>query len=64
MVKEQYIDIDPLPGMYKPWWFRYSESMRRQLDQFISFVHAPSLKERIRGIPGALALLWHRNRVP
>ncbi len=64
MVKEQYIDIDPLPSQYKPWWFRYSESMSEQLSQFIAFLHGRRVAERLRAIPAALSLLWHRNRLP
>ncbi|MDQ7064107.1 MAG: aldehyde dehydrogenase family protein [candidate division KSB1 bacterium] len=64
MVREQYIDIDPLPSQYKPWWFRYSPSMREQMSQFIAFIHGTNVIDRLRAIPASLALLWHRNRLP
>ena len=63
MVKDQHIDIDPMPWQYKPWWFRYSEFSRDRMDRFITFLHGLSFGERLRAIPASLALLWHRNRL-
>ncbi|MFQ5631575.1 MAG: aldehyde dehydrogenase family protein, partial [bacterium] len=63
MLREQYIDTDPLPSQYKPWWFGYSKDMLEKMDKFVSFVHAKSLLKRLAAIPASLAVLWHRNKL-
>lgn len=63
MVKSQYIDVDPLPGMYKPWWFPYSSELRAKLDKFASMVNGRSLRKKITAIPAVLSLLRRRHRL-
>lgn len=63
MVQEQYIDIDPLPGMYKPWWYRYSADTYARIDRFVTFLHGQSLWQKIASIPGVVSLLFHRDRL-
>lgn len=63
MVREQYIDIDPLATQYKPWWFGYSPDMLNKLDRFATYLHAKSLLKKLASIPASIAILWHRNRL-
>lgn len=63
MVKEQYIDVDPLGWQYKPWWFGYARSLQRKASKFIQFAHGRSWRERLAAAPGSLTMLWHRRKL-
>jgi acyl-CoA reductase-like NAD-dependent aldehyde dehydrogenase len=63
MVRLKYVDSDAITAFRKPWWFGYTPRQRKNLDRFVSFLHAPTWRERLAAIPGALALLFDKERI-
>lgn len=63
MVRIKYIDSDAITYFRKPWWFGYSPRQARNLDRFVSLVHAPTWRQKLAAIPGALALLFDKERI-
>ncbi|HET8771638.1 MAG TPA: aldehyde dehydrogenase family protein [Gemmatimonadaceae bacterium] len=53
---------DRFVGWRQPWWFRYGDRHLAHLEAFGQFAHAPSLMARLRGLPGIIGMLLHRNR--
>jgi acyl-CoA reductase-like NAD-dependent aldehyde dehydrogenase len=37
MVRTKYIDVDRLPRVQKPWWYRYGVELERAADAFLQF---------------------------
>lgn len=63
MVRIKYIDSDNLTFFRKPWWFGYSPKQARNLDRFVSLLHAPTWRRKLAAIPGALALMLDKERL-
>lgn len=63
MVRGKYIDSDAITAFRKPWWFRYTPNQAKNLDRFLSFLHAPTLRQKLAAIPGVLALLFDKERI-
>lgn len=61
LVRVKYVDVDPLPGRRKPWWFGYDGALARDLDAFLRLLHAPGWAARLGGIPGTVRSLLHRK---
>jgi betaine-aldehyde dehydrogenase len=59
----RFIGSDLLDRIRKPWWFRYDEGSLASRDAFMRFAFAPSLWERLRGLPGTLRLLFSRKLI-
>jgi succinate-semialdehyde dehydrogenase/glutarate-semialdehyde dehydrogenase len=57
----RYIGSDLLDRIRKPWWFPYDEGSLSSRDAFMRFAYAPSLWERLLGLPGTLRLLFKRG---
>jgi succinate-semialdehyde dehydrogenase/glutarate-semialdehyde dehydrogenase len=63
MVRIKYVDSDAMTAFRKPWWFRYTPKQAKNLESFVGFLHAPTWRERLAAIPGALALLFDKERI-
>ena len=63
MVRGKYVDSDAITVFRKPWWFRYTPNQAKNLDRFLSFLHAPTWRQRLAAIPGVLALLFDKERI-
>jgi len=50
MVHLKYVDIDRLPGMEKPWWYRYGAELEKAADGFLHFEFSSGLATRVRNI--------------
>ncbi len=48
---------DRIATLHQPWWFRYGAAHYRGIEDYGRFAHAPSLVERLRGLPGVIRLL-------
>jgi succinate-semialdehyde dehydrogenase/glutarate-semialdehyde dehydrogenase len=60
--RPRFVGTDLLDGIRKPWWFGYNAASTQDRDAFLRFAFAPSWRERLGGVRGALRLL--RNRRP
>jgi hypothetical protein len=58
MVSVKYVDVDRLPGMSKPWWFRYGPELQNAADAFLEFEFSGSLASRIRTARAALKTMF------
>jgi acyl-CoA reductase-like NAD-dependent aldehyde dehydrogenase len=58
MVHIKHVDVDRLPGMEKPWWYRYGAELERAADSFMKFEFGGSLNSRIRHARGALKSMF------
>ncbi|MGB9435353.1 MAG: aldehyde dehydrogenase family protein [Candidatus Acidiferrum sp.] len=61
MVHLKYLDVDRLPGMEKPWWYRYGPDLEKAADAFLRFEFGGGLAERLRHARGAMKTMF-RNR--
>lgn len=61
--RPRYVGSDLLDWIRKPWWFGYHEASYGHRDAFLRFAFAPSLWQRLRAAPRALALLFNRRAV-
>ena len=57
MVHVKYLDVDRLPWIEKPWWYRYGAEVERAADAFLSFEFAGGLAARLRHARGAMKTL-------
>jgi len=48
MVHVKYIDVDHLPWIEKPWWYRYGADVERAADAFLEFSFAEGIVRRLR----------------
>jgi len=44
----KYVDVDRLPRMEKPWWYRYGGDLERAADAFLSFEFGGGIFARLR----------------
>src|SRR5580658_4457712 len=58
MVQQKYIDVDRLPGMQKPWWYRYGADLERSADAFLKFEFGGGLAAKLRNMRGALKTMF------
>jgi acyl-CoA reductase-like NAD-dependent aldehyde dehydrogenase len=63
MVHLKYIDVDGLPSMKKPWWYRYDSELERAADGFLHFAFASGLVSRIRHIRRAMQSVFREHGV-
>jgi acyl-CoA reductase-like NAD-dependent aldehyde dehydrogenase len=54
MVHLKYLDVDRLPGMEKPWWYRYGAELEKAADSFLRFEFGGGWAARLRHVRGAL----------
>jgi acyl-CoA reductase-like NAD-dependent aldehyde dehydrogenase len=63
-VQVKYIDVDRLPGVAKPWWFGYGESLANAADRYVEFSFAPSGSRKLQALLGkdnALRTIFRRK---
>jgi succinate-semialdehyde dehydrogenase/glutarate-semialdehyde dehydrogenase len=58
MVQPKYIDVDRLPGIEKPWWYRYGADLERAADAFLKFEFGGGLAAKLRNARGALKTMF------
>ena len=51
MVHLKYLDVDQLPRMEKPWWYRYGADLEKAADAFLRFEFGGGLPKRLRQCP-------------
>ena len=49
MVRIKYVDSDRLPGLPKPWWYRYERDAGPQMEATNEFLFGRGLIRRLRG---------------
>ena len=63
MVHLKYVDVDRLPKMKKPWWYRYGADLEKAADGFLHFEFADGLAARIRHIRRAMQSVFRGHGV-
>jgi delta 1-pyrroline-5-carboxylate dehydrogenase len=58
MVHVKYIDVDRLPRMEKPWWYRYGSDLEKAADAFLNFEFAGGIFARLRHARAALKTMF------
>lgn len=58
MVHVKYVDVDRLPRMEKPWWYRYGAELEKAADAFLNFEFAGGLGARLRSARAALKTIF------
>jgi len=58
MVHLKYIDVDRLPRMEKPWWYRYGGDLEKAADAFLNFEFAGGIFARLRHARAALKTMF------
>lgn len=58
MVNVKYVDVDQLPGVAKPWWYRYGADLEKAADAFLKFEFGGGLGVRLRNARGALKTIF------
>jgi acyl-CoA reductase-like NAD-dependent aldehyde dehydrogenase len=57
MVRPKYIDVDRLPRMPKPWWYRYGADLQRAAGAFLRFEFG-GVSAKLRYARGALKTMF------
>jgi acyl-CoA reductase-like NAD-dependent aldehyde dehydrogenase len=57
MVRPKYIDVDRLPRVQKPWWYRYGADLERAADAFLRFEFGGA-SAKLRSARGALKTMF------
>jgi succinate-semialdehyde dehydrogenase/glutarate-semialdehyde dehydrogenase len=63
MVHLKYVDVDRLPKMKKPWWYRYSAELEKAADGFLHFEFAGGLASRVRNVRQAMKSVFRDHGV-
>ena len=58
MVNVKYVDVDRLPGMEKPWWYRYGVEVERAADAFLRFEFTGGVVARVRNARAAMKTIF------
>jgi len=58
MVHLKYLDVDRLPRMEKPWWYRYGPDLENAADGFLRFEFTGGLAARIRHVRSAMKTMF------
>jgi acyl-CoA reductase-like NAD-dependent aldehyde dehydrogenase len=58
MVYVKYVDVDRLPKMAKPWWFRYDQGLQKAAEAFLKFEFTGSWAARARHARGAMKTMF------
>ncbi len=58
MVHLKYMDVDRLPRMEKPWWYRYGAELEKAADDFLRFEFSGGLASRLRYARGAMKTMF------
>ena len=57
LVRPKYIDVDRLPRMKKPWWYRYGADLERAADAFLRFEFG-GVSAKLRHARGAFKTMF------
>jgi succinate-semialdehyde dehydrogenase/glutarate-semialdehyde dehydrogenase len=63
MVRMKYVDWDRLAGMKKVWWYRYGESLARQMEAFVDLQFARNGIERLRAVTRSAGVIVRKGRL-
>jgi acyl-CoA reductase-like NAD-dependent aldehyde dehydrogenase len=58
MVHLKYLDVDRLPRMEKPWWYRYGPDLENAADGFLRFEFTGGLVARVRHVRSAMKTMF------
>jgi acyl-CoA reductase-like NAD-dependent aldehyde dehydrogenase len=58
MVHLKYLDVDRLPRMEKPWWYRYGPDLENAADGFLRFEFTGGLGARVRHVRSAMKTMF------
>ncbi|HME13572.1 MAG TPA: aldehyde dehydrogenase family protein [Candidatus Acidoferrum sp.] len=58
MVQPKYIATERMPGMEKPWWFRYGGSVEKSANAFLKFEFGATLATKIRHARQAMKTIF------
>jgi acyl-CoA reductase-like NAD-dependent aldehyde dehydrogenase len=58
MVNVKYVDVDRLPGMEKPWWYRYGVELEKAAEGFLQFEFATGWAARLGHAREALKIVF------
>jgi succinate-semialdehyde dehydrogenase/glutarate-semialdehyde dehydrogenase len=58
MVHVKYVDVDRLPRMEKPWWYRYGDDLEKAADAFLNFEFAGGIFARLRNARAAFRTMF------
>jgi delta 1-pyrroline-5-carboxylate dehydrogenase len=61
MVHVKYLDVDHMPWIEKPWWYRYGAEVERAADAFLQFAFDRNPLTRIRRAKGALKTAFRNH---
>ncbi|HKV24977.1 MAG TPA: aldehyde dehydrogenase family protein [Candidatus Acidoferrum sp.] len=61
MVQTKYIDVDHLPGIEKPWWYRYGANLEGAAVSFLRFEFGGGIASKLRNARGALATMFRKH---
>jgi acyl-CoA reductase-like NAD-dependent aldehyde dehydrogenase len=58
MVHLKYLDVDGLPGMEKPWWYRYGPELEKAADAVLKFEFSAGWASRLRHARAAMKTVF------
>jgi len=61
MVHLKYLDVDGLPGMEKPWWYRYGADLDKSADAVLRFEFGGGLSARLRNMRAAMKTIFRNH---
>jgi hypothetical protein len=61
MVHLKYLDVDRLPGMEKPWWYRYGADLEKAADAFLRFEFSGGWVARLTNARAAMKAFFRRH---
>jgi acyl-CoA reductase-like NAD-dependent aldehyde dehydrogenase len=62
MVHMKYVDVDRIPRMEKPWWYRYGPELEKAADAFLRFEFTGGLGARVRHARSAMKTMFRDRR--
>jgi hypothetical protein len=61
MVRANYVDVDVLPRMKKPWWFGYGGNLAPQMESFLDMLFARPLRQKALAALRSSSSLWRKK---
>jgi succinate-semialdehyde dehydrogenase/glutarate-semialdehyde dehydrogenase len=61
MAHVKYVDVDRLPWMEKPWWYRYGAEVEKAADAFLNFEFAKGLGARLKHARAAMKAVVRKH---
>jgi hypothetical protein len=62
LVLHDIVDVDRLPKMAKPWWFRYDVGLQKATEAFLQFEFTGSWAARMRYARAAMKTMFRDHR--